>query len=105
MVMNIKKLDNVLTADGKRLGLSEAIFQRQQDVDPSLRLYASYLEVKNFDYGSVFYIPTDFVAARDPESGAVTLSTTFSQVLKNAWGRMPDFVAQGRGKRVSLSAR
>ncbi len=67
MDLDIKKLDEVWTADAKKLGLAQQLFHRQDEVNPDLQLYASYLEVENFEYGEVFYVPTDFVADRAAE--------------------------------------
>ena len=90
---DIKKLDEVWTADEKKLGLAQQLFHRQDEVNPDLQLYASYLEVENFEYGEGFYIPTDFITGRDPELGRLLLSVTIDQVMNHTWFRMPDFVA------------
>lgn len=93
MDLDIKKLEEVWTAEDKKLGLAQQLFLRQGEVNPELQLYAAYLEVENFDYGEGFYIPTDFISGRDQETGHLILSVTIDQVMNNTWFRMPDFVA------------
>lgn len=104
MEIDIKKLDEVWTSDDKMLGLAQQMFHRIDEVNPDLRLYASYLEVENFDYGEVFYVPTDFIEERELESGRTLLSVTHSQVMNNTWFRMPDFVAHGQDRKETLPA-
>ena len=88
----IKKFDEVWTADEKKLGLAQKMFHRQNEVNPDLQLYATYLEVDNFEYGEGFYIPTDFITGRDPVTGHLLLTVTTNQVMNHTWFRMPDFV-------------
>ena len=90
---DIKKFDEVWTVDEKKLGLAQKMFHRQSEVNPDLQLYATYLAVDNFEYGEGFYIPTDFITGRDPETGHLLLSVTTNQVMNQTWFRMPDFVA------------
>jgi hypothetical protein len=93
MDLDIKKLDEVWTVDEKKLGLAQQLFHRQDEINPEQKLYASYLEVENFEYGEGFYVPTDFISGRDPISGHILLSVTTDQVMNQTWFRMPDFVA------------
>jgi hypothetical protein len=90
---DIKKLDEVWTVDQNKLGLAQRLFHRQDEVNPDLQLFASYLEVENFEYGEGFYIPTDFISGHDPESGHLFLTVTRDQVMNRTWFRMPNFIA------------
>ena len=103
MATEFKKRDEVWTADEQKLGLALQLFHRTDEVNPALQLYASYLEVDDFDYGEIFYVPTDFVAERQPETGRILLSKKRDDATKLTWFRMPDFVAQGRSRKESLS--
>jgi hypothetical protein len=104
MEHEIKKLDEVWTADGKRLGVARTLFHRQGDADPALKLYRSYLGVTSFDYGDDYYVPTDFIAAYDGDQGRVTLSVTLQKVQEYTWSRLPGFVASGMSQREELAA-
>lgn len=101
MDMNFRKLDEVWTADSKKLGSAYRLFHREEEINPALQYYASYLEVESYEYGETYYVPTDFIAGRD-ESGKVTLTVTLGEVLRRTWLRMPDFVAQGQDRREAL---
>ncbi len=102
MELDIRKLDELWTADNKKLGLAQQLFHRLADINPNLQLYASYLEVKDFDYGEVFYVPTDFITGRDVETGRLTLDVTYNDVMKRTWFRMPEFVVRGQGRKETL---
>lgn len=102
MEVDIKKLDEVWTADDKKLGLATAVYHRKEGVDPQLKFYASYLYVESFDYGDEYYVPTEFIASRDPQTGRVKLSVKLQKVLEYTWSRMPDFVAAGKARQESL---
>ena len=95
--MNLKfnKLEEVWTADNIRLGLAEKVYHREEGVNPDLELYASYLEIENFDLGSNFYVPVDFISDHDEEIRGIKLTVTFADVQKNTWSRMPHFIAHG----------
>lgn len=103
MKQSIKKLEEVWTADNQKLGLAHNLYHRQENINPELQLYASYLAVKDYDLGLNFFIPTDFIQDRDMESGKTILSTTKKQVMKRTWFRMPDFIAQGKAQKESLA--
>lgn len=92
MEHNINKFDEVWTADGKKLGIAYKIFHRQDDVNPNLQLYKSYICVVNFEYGEEFFVPTDFIEGRDTETGNLLLSISFKRVMDLTYFRMPDFV-------------
>jgi hypothetical protein len=103
MAIEIRKLDEVWTADDVRLGLAHQLFHRSGDPSPQLRLYATYLQVKNFDFGDAYYVPTDYIAGRDPLTGSVRLTIPFRTVLTETWTRMPQFVLAGLVQREELA--
>ncbi|MGD2050314.1 MAG: hypothetical protein PVH03_12495 [Chloroflexota bacterium] len=99
---SINKLEEIWTAEDKKLGLAKYLYHRQSEINPKLQLYARYLEVENFEYGDDYYVPTDFIEGRDPESGKIRLSLSFDEVMKRTWFRMPDFIAHGDCRREEL---
>jgi hypothetical protein len=103
MSTDIRKLDVVWTSDDVRLGLAQRLLHRTQDVNPALQLYATYLQVKNFDLGSDYYAPVDFIVGRDPISGDIRLRVTFATALTQTWTRMPQFVLAGLAEREELA--
>jgi hypothetical protein len=105
MELDIAHLEEVWTADGRKLGLAEQLYHRLGPADLGLQLYASYLQVDNFDFGSAYFVPTEFIAGRDPESGRIELTATAREVEARTWTRMPDFVAHGSAQVESLPAR
>ena len=102
MDLSIKRLEEVWTADNQKLGLTEAIYHRLEGANPDLRLYASYLNVQNFEYGDDYYIPTDFIQGREPETGRLLVKEKFITILQNTWTRMPDFIVHGQGRLEKL---
>ena len=102
MELNVNKLDEVWTADEKKLGRAQNLFHRLDDINPDLQLYASYLVVENYEYGEVFYVPTDFFSEPQEESQRLTLSLTRDQILQRTWFRMPNFVASDLARKESL---
>lgn len=103
MEESIKKLEVIWTSEDKKLGLAQHLFHRQHDINPKLQLYATYLEVEDFEHGEVFYVPTDFIADRDPETGKISLTVSFKEAMNRTWFRMPDFIAQGKSREEELS--
>lgn len=99
----IKKLEEVWTADDKKLGVANAIYHRLEGVNAELRYYADYLHVQNFEYGDDYYIPTDFIEGRDETTGQLVLKTTFQKVLEKTWTRMPEFILHGNGQIEKLT--
>lgn len=90
----LKKGADVVTADGEILGKALALHHRTpEEVDPDLKLYASYLEVPNFQVGSPFYVPVDFIADYDSDALQVNLSVPLSAVMDETWDREPSFIA------------
>lgn len=102
MEESINKLEEIWTVEGRKLGLAQNLFHRQDEINPKLQLYASYLEVGDFEYGGVFYVPTDFIAGRDSETGKISLSVSFNEVMKRTWFRMPDFITHGKSRKEEL---
>ena len=78
------------------------LFHRIGDANPALRLYKTYLGVGNFDYGEYFYVPTDYIVDRQPESKRLDLSKKRDEAMQLTWFRMPDFVAQGDCRKEAL---
>lgn len=99
---SIKRFEEIWTVEGKKLGLAKYLYHRQSEINPKLQLYARYLEVENFEYGDDYYVPTDFIEGRDPESGEISLSVSFDEVMRRTWFRMPDFIAHGDSRREEL---
>jgi hypothetical protein len=95
MGIEIKKSDEVWTTDGRRLGFAQQLFHRNDEVNPALKLYGTYLGVKDFDYGEYFYVPTDFIADRQAEVKRIDLTKKRDDAMQLTWFRMPNFVAEG----------
>ena len=70
----LKKGADVMTSDGEFLGKALRLHHRPDEIDPELKLYASYLETSNLFMGSPFFIPVDFIADYDPPNTLVTLT-------------------------------
>ncbi len=105
MDTNIKKLEETWTADGKKLGLSQNLFHRENEIKPELQLYATYLEIEDYEFGGVFFVPTDYIAARDAaDEGGLKLTVKYAEVMKRTWFRMPDFVAFGQSRKEELAS-
>ncbi len=102
MELVIEKLDEVWTADEQKLGLAQHLYFREEGIDPLLQLYESYIEVENYEFGEVFYVPFDFVISRSDEEARIHLSATFAEALSHTWARMPHFVALGEGRKEDL---
>ena len=102
MKLKINKLEEVWTADNKRLGLAERVYHRDEGANPELELYESYLEIENFDLGSNFYVPFDFISDHDEEFRGIKLTVTFNDVQKKTWSRMPHFIAHGEARTEEL---
>lgn len=96
--MNIQFSDQVFTSDEQYLGSARILYHRpENEVNPQLLLYASYLEVENLKYGDNYFVPTDFITQRDAQS-RLHLSATMRQVQERTWTRQPHFVAHGQAK-------
>lgn len=98
----ITHLSPVYTADGALLGQAICLY-RQPDtaqINPALKLYATYLQVANTALGESFFIPTDFVETAVPTR--VSLSLTMKQIEHETFSRRPMFVAMGHTAREAL---
>ena len=90
----LKKYAAVVTSDGHPVGTALRLRYRTEDIDPALKLYASYLEVMGAGLGNQSYIPTDFIADYDPEEDVVTLAVTDDIIKDETWNRAPTFIAR-----------
>ena len=70
----LKKGADVVTADEVFLGKALRFYHRPDEIDPELKLYATYLGISNLKLGSQLYIPVEFIADYDPLNSIVTLS-------------------------------
>lgn len=102
MGREIKRNDEVWTADEKQLGIAKAVFHRTDEVNPALRLYASYLEVEDFNFGENFYVPTDFIDEGPAGAGRIEIKKKRDEAMQLLWFRMPDFVAKGNYRKEAL---
>lgn len=102
MELSINHLDPVFTADDTELGVAVALFHRlnEAEINPQLKLYASYLEVSNENLGDVFYIPTEFID--HTEGNQVRLSIPMKTVQHETMTRKPDFIAFGKAQKEML---
>ena len=98
-MMQFKKYDQVITADDVSLGELLRIHHRQEEINPELRLYESYLEVWSVELGGHCYIPTEYIDAYDEATGKIYLTETLHKVQGETWDRAPSFVA-GRKSRL-----
>lgn len=97
-----KKYDKVVTGDDVTLGELVRIHHRQDEINPELKLYASYLEVWSIGFGGHVYIPTDFIDAYDEAAGIVYLTETKQTVQQESWDRTPSFIAGRKSQRQEL---
>lgn len=93
----------IYTSEGQYIGQALRIHHRVQDVDPELKLYASYLEISNLALGSSLYVPLVFVSTFDSAAPRVNLSVPLKTVEGETWDREPTFIA-GRQSRVESLA-
>lgn len=102
--MNFKKYDKVVTADDIVLGELLRIHHREDEaeINPELRLYASYLEVWSIEFGGHSYIPTDFIDEYDAAARKIYLTETKSTVQEETWDRTPSFIAGHHSQREEL---
>ena len=68
-----RKLDEVWTSDSQKLGLAQRLFHRTEGVEPANLLYESYLEVENFELGSTYFVPTDFIEESEEDLRPLTV--------------------------------
>lgn len=102
MESEIKHLDMVFTKNDEKLGKAIALFSRREDdeVNPALKLYGTYLEIANEDLGDVFFVPTDFIAST--AAGKVNLSIDMKTIQTETFTRKPQFVAWGHAVKQDL---
>jgi hypothetical protein len=105
MNLHIRMLEKVWTADGEMLGLAQRLFHRQSGVNAMLLQYESYLEIGNYELGTAYFVPMDYIEDRDPLTGELALSVSFKNVQERTWSRMPTFVARGEGTEEPLPTR
>lgn len=98
----IKKYDKVITADEVVLGEALRIHHRLEDINPELRLYASYLEVWSIEFGGHSYIPTDYIDEYDAAKGIVYLTETVHTFQQETWDRAPSFIAGHHSRQEEL---
>jgi hypothetical protein len=98
----IKKLEEVWTADGQKLGLAVHLYHRLEEIDPAVELYERYLEVCNLEIGDNYFVPMEFLR-RDGEGGRLVTAVNLQEVLERTWTRQPDFVFSGAGRREELA--
>lgn len=90
---NIKKYADVFTADEVNVGRALRLHHRTYDINPDMRLYASYLESNSIQMGGSIFIPTEFIDSVDPKANAIWLSVDLGTVKRETWDRTPDFIA------------
>ena len=100
----LKKGADVVTVDGEFMGKALRLHHRPDEVDPNLKLYASYLEAPNLVMGSHIFVPVDFIADYDPQAMRVTLTVPASAVLAETWDREPTFIAGHMDKAEELAS-
>lgn len=103
--MDIKKLDQVYTRDRQQLGVAQRLYHRTHDVRPTWEHYATYILVQSYAQGDDFYVPTEFVSGRDPQTGHIALTVTEKDVETKTWTRLPEFVLHGEAGREELMDR
>ncbi|WP_420644146.1 hypothetical protein [Candidatus Leptofilum sp.] len=100
--MQFKKYDKVVTADDVVLGDLLRIHHREEDVNPELRLYASYLEVWSVDLGGHIYIPSEYIEEYDAAARTIYIAETLSVVQQETWDRAPSFIAGRQSRKEEL---
>lgn len=93
----------VWTADGHYIGYAIRLHHRQNEVNPDLKLYGSYLGLFSMLFGGTTYIPTDFIRDYDPAENKLILSITVEDIAQETWDRTPSFVAWGEETREPLA--
>lgn len=95
---NLTKYTQVVASDGHPIGVALRFRHRTEDINPDLKLYATYLEVAGVELGNNSFIPTDFIKDYDPAAGLVTLAVPFDIVEDETWNRAPTFIALRQDK-------
>lgn len=103
MDVGVRAGDEIWTADDEKLGVAECLHLRPaEEVNPEEQLYAAYLEIRNYELGDDYYVPTDFLGEREGDGNRVLLPVTMKDVMQNTWSRAPRFALEQWGRRVSL---
>jgi len=92
-MLYLKQTDEIWTKDGQLLGHPHRIYHRVKDVNPALKLYADCVHIVSFKMGIGFFVPTDFINDHNATNDHITLTVPMKKVQKNAWDRLPTFVA------------
>lgn len=100
--LQFNKYVKVITADEITLGELLRIHHRQEDVNPELRLYASYLEIWSIDFGGHVYVPTEYIDEYDAAANTIYLTETIHTVQQETWDRAPSFIAGRKSLRQEL---
>lgn len=93
----------VWTSDGHDIGYAIRLYHRQNDVNPGLKLYGSYLALISILLGGATYIPTDFIRDYDPADNKLLLAVTLNDIAKETWDRTPTFIAHGQAAAEALA--
>lgn len=102
MESRVKRLAEVWTSDGRKLGLGQRLFHRADGVNTAQLLYGSYLEVENYEFGATYFVPTDFIDDTGTDESEIRLIISFRGIQERTWDRMPSFIARGEGMLESL---
>lgn len=105
MMKELYKDDNVETQDGRFLGTAYSIHHRQHNIDPSQQRHATYLKVWHKAKGTWLFIPTSSIENIDASTRCVRLSVDSATVLKQTWGRLPEFIANAEDIEIELAKR
>lgn len=90
---DLRRGAEVVTSDGQLVGKALSLHHRPDEIDPDLKLYATFLETANPMLGLNFFVPVDFIAGYDPEAQRVSLTVDMSAVMNETWDREPAFIA------------
>ncbi|MCB8948146.1 MAG: hypothetical protein H6653_09035 [Ardenticatenaceae bacterium] len=99
----LRRGTTVWTADGHDIGYSIRLHHRQNEVNPDLKLYGSYLELFSMLLGGATYIPTDYIRNYDPVDNKLLLSVTLEDIAKETWDRTPSFIAHHQATTEALA--
>lgn len=89
----VKKFAQVWTADNKLLGPVLRLHHRLSDIDPALKMYATYLEVNSISMGGPVFVPADFITEYNAAENKLTLSVNMRTIQRETWDRTPTFIA------------
>ena len=93
----------VWTADSHDIGYAIRLHHRQNDINPDLKFYGSYLELFSILLGGATYIPTDYIRNYDPVDNKLLLSVTLKDIAKETWDRTPSFIAHHQATTEALA--